>query len=153
MCTGMWRIESVTGFVKTWKVVDACRTIIIFVVTSQKRSRPSSLASSSPPPWSAKRERSRPSFPQLRTECPQKILRPPRGFTQCIRIRSEEGLSQKVGARSLSFPWTLPFKISLRRALRLHPDKGGDPELFKEVTHACVDFHPFRSFSCKLIHD
>lgn len=22
------------------------------------------------------------------------------------------------------------------RALRLHPDKGGDPELFKEVTHA-----------------
>lgn len=23
-----------------------------------------------------------------------------------------------------------------RRALRLHPDKGGDPELFKEVTHA-----------------
>lgn len=24
------------------------------------------------------------------------------------------------------------------RALRLHPDKGGDPELFKEVTHAYV---------------
>jgi len=24
------------------------------------------------------------------------------------------------------------------RALRLHPDKGGDPELFKEVTHASV---------------
>lgn len=27
-------------------------------------------------------------------------------------------------------------KIFYRRALRLHPDKGGDPELFKEVTHA-----------------
>lgn len=26
------------------------------------------------------------------------------------------------------------------RALRLHPDKGGDPELFKEVTHAFVPF-------------
>lgn len=25
---------------------------------------------------------------------------------------------------------------ALHRALRLHPDKGGDPELFKEVTHA-----------------
>jgi hypothetical protein len=25
---------------------------------------------------------------------------------------------------------------ALYRALRLHPDKGGDPELFKEVTHA-----------------
>ena len=28
------------------------------------------------------------------------------------------------------------------RALRLHPDKGGDPELFKEVTHAYV-YHTF----------
>jgi hypothetical protein len=25
---------------------------------------------------------------------------------------------------------------TIERALRLHPDKGGDPELFKEVTHA-----------------
>lgn len=29
----------------------------------------------------------------------------------------------------------------LRRALRLHPDKGGDPELFKEVTHAYVPLY------------
>jgi hypothetical protein len=29
----------------------------------------------------------------------------------------------------------------LSRALRLHPDKGGDPELFKEVTHALVAFN------------
>ena len=31
-----------------------------------------------------------------------------------------------------------------RRALRLHPDKGGDPELFKEVTHAYVLHHTRR---------
>ncbi|KAJ7210317.1 Hsp40-like protein, subfamily A, member 4, partial [Mycena pura] len=27
-------------------------------------------------------------------------------------------------------------KAYRKKALRLHPDKGGDPELFKEVTHA-----------------
>ena len=30
------------------------------------------------------------------------------------------------------------FAYSYFRALRLHPDKGGDPDLFKEVTHAYV---------------
>lgn len=34
------------------------------------------------------------------------------------------------------------------RALRLHPDKGGDPELFKEVTHALVAF----TFSLLFMH-
>ncbi|KAI0317747.1 DnaJ domain-containing protein [Amylostereum chailletii] len=29
-------------------------------------------------------------------------------------------------------------KAYRQKALRLHPDKGGDPELFKEVTHAYV---------------
>lgn len=33
---------------------------------------------------------------------------------------------------------------SFRRALRLHPDKGGDPELFKEVTHAYVLYYMYR---------
>lgn len=33
---------------------------------------------------------------------------------------------------------------SFFRALRLHPDKGGDPELFKEVTHAYVLHYMYR---------
>lgn len=46
--------------------------------------------------------------------------------------------SKKPTARSM---YQLPFKSHpgqtlYHRALRLHPDKGGDPELFKEVTHA-----------------
>ena len=32
----------------------------------------------------------------------------------------------------------MTYSPCLCRALRLHPDKGGDPELFKEVTHAYV---------------
>lgn len=39
-------------------------------------------------------------------------------------------------ARSLTHP--------TQRALRLHPDKGGDPELFKEVTHAYVSLTQVR---------
>jgi hypothetical protein len=71
----------------------------------------------------------------------QEILRPPRGPSKRIRGRSQEGLSQKVLPFSLNpLRFTHPFFFS--RALRLHPDKGGDPELFKEVTHALVSF-PF----------
>ena len=41
--------------------------------------------------------------------------------------------------------------LAFCRALRLHPDKGGDPELFKEVTHALVAL-PFVYYSYILIH-
>lgn len=47
------------------------------------------------------------------------------------------GLSQKV----VLFYCIMAFSAySFFRALRLHPDKGGDPDLFKEVTHAYVVF-------------
>ena len=66
----------------------------------------------------------------------QQILRPLGGSTKCLRCRSQESLSKEVSLVSL-FTLFRPL-ISLLRALRLHPDKGGDPELFKEVTHASV---------------
>ncbi|KAK7693064.1 DNAj domain protein [Cerrena zonata] len=37
-------------------------------------------------------------------------------------------------------------KAYRKKALRLHPDKGGDPEQFKEVTHAYVLF----SYKCTI---
>lgn len=49
------------------------------------------------------------------------------------------------------YPWLLslarshpPLTHPTQRALRLHPDKGGDPELFKEVTHAYVSLTQVR---------
>ena len=63
----------------------------------------------------------------------QKILRSPRSTTRCIRKRPKKGVPEKVSWSFLVIPLV---DMVLYRALRLHPDKGGDPELFKEVTHA-----------------
>jgi hypothetical protein len=64
---------------------------------------------------------------------PQKILRSPRSTTRRLGKRPQEGVPEKVN-------WSLCVlgivDRAFYRALRLHPDKGGDPELFKEVTHA-----------------
>ena len=84
--------------------------------------------------WSRKRT----SFPrQASPECSylacQKILRSPRSTTRCIRKRPQKGVPEKVNQ---SFLVITVVDSNLYRALRLHPDKGGDPELFKEVTHA-----------------
>jgi hypothetical protein len=38
-------------------------------------------------------------------------------------------------------PFLFVPQLEKFRALRLHPDKGGDPELFKEVTHAYVSYY------------
>ena len=63
----------------------------------------------------------------------QKILRSPRSTTRRIRKRPQKGVPEKV---TLSVLAIAIVDSTLYRALRLHPDKGGDPELFKEVTHA-----------------
>jgi hypothetical protein len=71
--------------------------------------------------------------PAILTTSPQKILRSPRSTTRCFRKRLKEGVSEKVN-QSLCVVTIVDSDV--HRALRLHPDKGGDPELFKEVTHA-----------------
>jgi len=43
----------------------------------------------------------------------------------------------------ISFADFVGLTVVSFRALRLHPDKGGDPELFKEVTHAYAPPLPF----------
>lgn len=75
------------------------------------------------------------------------VLRPPgriafgrRGRAQEVSARVDEVEPAPASARSHRHsPLSRP--LSLRRAYRkkalsLHPDKGGDPELFKEVTSA-----------------
>lgn len=65
---------------------------------------------------------------------------------------------KKPTARGSSFSGFSLFSYShsSSRALKLHPDKGGDPELFKEVTHAYVQlscpcfFHVLMPCRCQL---
>ena len=56
---------------------------------------------------------------------------------------SESDLKKAYRKKSVYFfPLSPSLSSPFLRALRLHPDKGGDPELFKEVTHAYVHVHP-----------
>ena len=66
----------------------------------------------------------------------QQILRSTRGLARCVRIRPEKSIQKKLGCHALLR--AIGNAHCAIRALRLHPDKGGDPELFKEVTHAYV---------------
>jgi hypothetical protein len=77
----MWRIDSVAGFVKMWKVVDACRTIIIFVVTSQKRSLSLNPPLYHPLLHHGPRNVSVPAHP-----FPRSILKHPRKFYDLLEV-------------------------------------------------------------------
>lgn len=50
--------------------------------------------------------------------------------------------------------WVLSFSSPNdgSRALKHHPDKGGDPELFKEITHAYVSLASYISQTSSLTH-
>jgi len=89
-------------------------------------------------PWFAKRE-----FHSYRTVHPHSYsLFIPANFTTFSRFlqlpRNPNWRRRIAKSRSTSNNSGYLSHLRLSRALRLHPDKGGDPELFKEVTHACV---------------
>lgn len=91
-------------------------------------------------PWSEKRQ------PFLFGCSLQLILFTYRRYYDLLEVApdaSESELKKAYRKKSVFFhSLALSLSLSFLRALRLHPDKGGDPELFKEVTHAYVHARP-----------